>query len=204
MEDFIFEKPKHGFFDELVSYFASISSLGTNFELQKTGRAEKWLPEHYLTIEGIKSVTNCEIRFYPHDTLNEISINSWPNKIRLQKAPLTKNIPEHPIVLNGIQKLHGSMIQSAFIHFYERYVSEVKLKFGENTMNWPAVWNFGRVIRNAFAHGGEIKIENPNSPKVSWSSLEYDSTFNGRNIMYKDITPVETIFLMDEMDKQRR
>jgi len=71
-------------------------------------------------------------------------------------------------------------------------------------MNWPSVWNFGRIIRNAFAHGGEINFSNPNASKVKWKTLAYDASFNGRNIMYNDITPVETIFLMDEMDIQRR
>ncbi len=204
MRDFLYEKKTHGFFDDLVSYFASISSLGTNFELQQTGKAQQWLPDHYLTIEGIKSVTNCEIRFYPHDTLNTILNNSWPNEIRIQEVPLTTNPPQHPILLTGIQKVHGSMIQSAYVHYFESYRFEIEQKFGSNPMNWPLVWNFGRIIRNAFAHGGKINILNPNSPKVTWKSLEYDSSYNGRNIMYNDITPVETIFLMDEMDTQRR
>jgi len=61
--------------------------------------------------------------------------------------------------------------------------------------------NFGRVVRNAFAHGGLINIENPNSQPVSWRGLTYGPQHHGRQILYTDVTPVEVIFLMDEMDK---
>ena len=204
MRDILFEKTTHGFFDGLVSYFTSISALETNFGAQLTGKAKQWLPYHYLTIEGMKSVTNFEIRFFPHDMLNTILNNNWPNEIRLQEIPLTANPPAYPIVLTGLQKVHGSMIQSVFVHYFESYRFQIESKFGSNPIHWPSVWTFGRIIRNAFAHGGEINILNPNSPKVTWKSIEYDSTSNGRNILYNDITPVETIILMDEMDIHRR
>lgn len=204
MKEIILQKKTHGFFDELVSYFASICALGTSLELQNRGIAQPWLPNQHLTLEGMKSVTNCTIRFYPHAMLNTISNNRWPEEINLQEIPLESEPINHPINLTSIQMIHGSMIQSAFIHYFESYRVKVESKFGKEPIKWPEIWNFARVIRNAFAHGGKIKFDNQKSPKVNWKSLEYDPKSNGKNILYKDITPVEVIYLMEEMDRARR
>jgi hypothetical protein len=76
----------------------------------------------------------------------------------------------------------------------------IEEKFGKEVESWPNVWNFARLVRNAFSHGGRIKISNPKTPKIIWRELEYDYFSNGKSIMYSDLTAVELIFLMIEMD----
>lgn len=96
--------------------------------------------------------------------------------------------------------VHGKIIQSTFSQYYENIKSTIEEKFGKEVENWPNVWNFARVVRNAFSHGGRIKISNSKAPKIVWRELEYDYYSNGKSIMYTDLTAVELIFLMIEMD----
>lgn len=62
------------------------------------------------------------------------------------------------------------------------------------------MWNFGRTIRNAFAHDGQIEIRGPSAPPVTWKSLNYTHTDNGRQIFLHDMGEAEAILLMAEMD----
>lgn len=204
MKNISFNRATHGFFDNLVSYFVSISSIGTSLSLRSNGEIIRWSSTDFLTLEGMKSVSNCEIQFYPDKTLDIVSRNEWPDVLELIKVPLTSNPPNHPILLTGLHKLHGSLIQSAYVDYFESFRDEIEIKFGKNTNDWPPVWNFGRVIRNAFAHDSKISIKNPESPEVVWMTLRYNFSDNGKSILYQDISPVEVIFLMEEMDACRK
>jgi len=62
------------------------------------------------------------------------------------------------------------------------------------------VWNFGRIVRNAFVHGGKIDFKNKRAKPVSWRNLSYSPADNGRQIIFQDLTAVEIIILMEDMD----
>src|SRR5688572_583360 len=92
--------------------------------------------------------------------------NKWPETIQLEEIPITNPAPYHPLWLTGVQGLHGSMLQSAFVHYFETARPRIEKKFGSNPQGWPAIWDFARVIRNAFAHGGEISFRNQKARSV--------------------------------------
>lgn len=198
----IFTKTSHRFFDDLVTFLASIASIGVAFDAHCGGNAQPFKPSEYLTLEGMAKVSNIELRFFPHQMMQTLSSNGWPADLMIEDMPLSHPCPSHPFELTGLKGLHGSMIESAFVHYFETARPLAENIYGNDPYGWPAVWNFARVIRNAFAHGGEITFKNAVAQAVSWKTLTYAPSDNGRQILYQDVTPVEIILLMHEMDSQ--
>jgi hypothetical protein len=62
------------------------------------------------------------------------------------------------------------------------------------------VWRFGHAVRNALIHNGCIHFTSRSSPAVEWRGLRYGFVDNGRPVLFKELTGVELILLMEEMD----
>lgn len=200
LEEIVISQESSNFFDELISFILMVSSLAPSIELQNDRKTTKWLPTQYIVFEPGRAFRDFQIRVYPYEIINLISKNIWPSKFVIIKEPFIHSVQEHPVSINCIQMVHGTIIQSTFSQYYENIKSTIEEKFGKEVENWPNVWNFARVVRNAFSHGGRIKISNSKAPKIVWRELEYDYYSNGKSIMYTDLTAVELIFLMIEMD----
>jgi len=195
-----YSRSRHRFFDDLVTFLSSIASLGIAFDAHRVGTGRPYQPTDYLTLEGIAKVSNLEVRFFPYPVMQILITNGWPTDIYLDDRPFGNPAPPHHLWLAGLQGLHGSMIESAFVHYFETVGPVVEQNHGTDPRNWPSVWNFARVVRNAFAHAGQITFRNLTAPSVSWRSLLYSPADNGRQILYQDVTAVEIILLMEEMD----
>jgi hypothetical protein len=126
--------------------------------------------------------------------------NRWPTQVVVDETPIAQNPPKYATWLTGLRGVHGSMIFNAFVQYFEANRHRAEAKYGNSTQTWPATWNFGRIVRNAFAHGGKINISNPGASPVVWRTLTYAAAQNGRQLLYQDLTPVEVILLMEEMD----
>jgi hypothetical protein len=101
----------------------------------------------------------------------------------------------------GLVLVVARMMTPIFGEFYESYAPWVKNKFGDPD-NWPMVWNFARIVRNAISHGEELEIRNPNAKTVSWYGLSYSHADNGKRIFGfqgADLTPGDMIVLMFEL-----
>ena len=48
--------------------------------------------------------------------------------------------------------------------------------------------------------GGKINFENPSAQNVQWKTLSYGPANNGGETMYQDLSPVDIIYLMEDMD----
>ena len=200
LEEIVISQESSCFFDELISFVLMVSSLAPSIELQNDRKTTKWLPTQYIVFEPGRAFRDFQIRVYPYEIINLISRNIWPNKFVIIKEPFVHIVHDQPVSISCIQKVHGTIIQSTFSQYYENVKSAIEEKFGKEVESWPTVWNFARLVRNAFSHGGRIKISNPKTPKIIWRELEYDYFSNGKSIMYSDLTAVELIFLMIEMD----
>jgi hypothetical protein len=77
---------------------------------------------------------------------------------------------------------------------------DLERKFGTEVSGWPAVWNFGRVVRNAMSHGGKVHFTNSGASPVSWKGLTYSPADNGRQILHSDLWPGDIFDLIIEMD----
>lgn len=83
-----------------------------------------------------------------------------------------------------------------FTNYFERHKHRIKAAYPKRT--WPEVWNFGRVIRNAFAHNGCIRIDDAKE-NVSWRGLTYSHADN-ETFVELSLSPGDLIYLMFDMD----
>lgn len=196
----VYTTSSHRFFDNLVTFVASVAALGTAFAIQSNRAARPYGQSDYITLVGFPNVAGCEFRVFPESLLSELLANRWPNRLVIDEVPINHAPPAHPISLTGIQGVHGSMIANAFVQYFEANRSLAEAKYTTNTQAWPPQWNFGRVVRNALSHGGVVHITTPGAAAVSWRTLSYSPAQNGRQLLYQDVTSVELILLMEEMD----
>lgn len=192
--------PSDGFFDDVVTYLGATAALALAGSLQSAGEAAPIAEEDGLVIRGRPEVSGLELEFRPLQVLGPIFAGSWPAEVDLEMRPFNGEIPPSFSKIQGTKRFHSVNIQSAFVHYFESNRQKVESGFGADPYSWPPEWNFARVVRNAFAHGGEIDFRNKKAKPVSWNSLTYGPSDNGRSIIYVDVTPVELILLMSDMD----
>jgi hypothetical protein len=198
----IYSQKKHNFFEQLVTFMTSYVTIGLGLIVQHHGKMNRFKQRQFIVIRGRPNVSNLEFKFFPYSLFQSLYSKKWPQQLKFHDRPITtqpENIFKIPVRLQGTGRFTAYLIMSTFVHYFESIRPLVKSKYG-GQQNWPPTWNFGRVVRNAFAHGGKIKIDNPNATPVAWKNLSYTYNENGRQIIYRDITPVEMVLLMEEMD----
>lgn len=202
-----YRESEHGFFPELVRLVVSLSAVGIGFELHKTGAAKPYAPGQPMVLEGKRSVSGLEIHFYPELVYScLLSPSGRPLRfMRVLKKPIATSTPDHPIKLGKVRLLMARFVGDAFVSYYERHVDVVESFWGKEMKgNWPSVWKFGWAMRNACAHNGFIYFKRKDHPGVSWQNLRYDYTDNDRQVLFDEITGVELILLMEQMDAELR
>jgi hypothetical protein len=197
-----YSKSKHRFFDSLASFFAGVASVGVAFEVQVGHASRPYGSTDYITLEGMKSVSGCEFRFFPKSLLDTLGANDWPQQLVVEEIQLAAQSPSYPVWLTGLIGIHGSLIASAFVTYFEDHRGAIEGKHGKDPYAWPSCWNFARVVRNALSHGGVVNFLNAAAPPVSWRTLTYSPAQNGRQLLYKDVTAVELILLLEDMDAE--
>lgn len=197
---------KHGFYGELERLVISLSAVGIAFELHAKGIANPYGINQPMVLEGKPEISSLEIQVFPRPLYDRL-LNAKENQaeiVRLIKRPINRSPPKHPIQLNNVQLMMARLVGDAFVSYYERHLDAVEDKWGDAKRAWPRVWRFGWAIRNACSHDGKIFIQDPKHPGVAWRSLKYDFNDNGRRILFDDLTGVELILLMEEMDAELR
>lgn len=155
-------------------------------------------PKYYMQFEAC--TLPVALTWYPQESLIAIAANTWPAVITLLENTTHPRNPTFGIGSQGVKNIHGLALQAAFVRFYEGCKELVEAKFGADPAKWPPEWNFGRVIRNAFAHGGTLTFKNPNAAEVSWRGLTYKATDHGRQVIFNDMNFVEVVTLMEDMN----
>jgi len=108
-----------------------------------------------------------ELQFEPTEVLNPISQNhAWPSEIHLTFRGSTGRPTEFPNP-DAVQLLMSSLYEHAFIAYFEKNVDAIFARH-RGKRHWPNVLNFGRIVRNAFAHGGNVH-HGRDSRRLEWS-----------------------------------
>lgn len=194
---------KHGFYDELVRLVICLGSVGKAIELHATDTAKKFKTAETFAIQGKDDVSGLEVHFFPRSFYDRLLSRTGKQAefVRMIKKPINSSPPKHPIFLPNVQVLMARLVGDAFVSYYERHLDVVELRWEKEWKGqWPTVWRFAWAIRNACSHNGKIFIRDPNHPGVQWRNLKYDNRHNGRAILFDDLTGVELILLMEEMD----
>ena len=152
-----------------------------------------------------------EIEVIPATILEPIIKFEWPVSIDL-KFEVVRNEgnnwipPSIPTGLtsprNGYMRLQANIIEHAFIAYYEHYSDEINQARSKAGSAGEPTLAFANVIRNAFAHGGNIHFTKAKAGvTVSWGGVSYSDADNGRQVIYHDLSQGDVILLMLEMDK---
>jgi len=205
----VFSKQSCNFFDDLVSYLATLTSLGISLHGYEHGHTRAYKKDEVIALYGNKNVIDLELRFAPYQMMKKLAVNLWPEELiflALSRPETTTLDPGHEVanetIHSKVDGVLGFQIQAGFIRYFESYRPDIEAKYGNEVWNWSDVWLFAWGIRNAFAHGGQVYITNPKKPPITWRSLKYSASDNGTNVLHKDIGIVEIIYLMEEMDKE--
>lgn len=194
---------EHRFFDELVRFVICYASVGQSFELHKSGIAKPFNVGEVIVIEGKRGLSNLELHFYPRPLFDKLlsASKSPPRFLRAIKRTINPEPPNHPIKVTKAQAIMARLIGDAFVSYYERHSEQAEIKWGKyRDGQWHQVWKFGRALRNACAHNGCIHIKNEKET-VEWGGLEYSHRDNNKKVLFDQITGVELILLMEDMDR---
>lgn len=141
---------------------------------------------------------NCGISIPEAMVLPLVSRNVEPSEVVLwfvnNKMP--PHIAANPEVITSLQKPFDFALSAVFGNFYEAHKH---LLPSDHTL-WP-ITDFGRVLRNAMAHGGNIFFDKPTRRSVAWRSIRYAHADNGRSLA-DDLSFADLIFLMMEMSEE--
>lgn len=197
----IYKRFEHKFFDDLITMLSSIGGILVTAETfhQNGFSVAPKDPKYYMEFAG--STFQIKLTWYPFNTFKKIITNDWPDEIQLTEDEYHVKNPSFKIESPQFRNFHGSCLQSNFIKYYESYKPEIERIAGTDPYAWPIPWNFARVIRNACAHNGVICFENLKAKSISWKTFIYSPQDNGKPIFFTDISIVELIFLMEEMNK---
>jgi hypothetical protein len=95
-------------------------------------------------------------------------------------------------------------ISGTFSIFWDRYLDKVKTLYGADSQQWPSLFNFARVIRNACSHGGKVNITNPSAKPVTWHAYTISPADHGRHIIDSELSFADIVLLMLEISDELR
>lgn len=198
-----YREGEHGFFPELVRLVVALSAVGIAFELHKTGTVKPYGTSQPMVLTGKQDISGLELHFFPAPLYARLlsPARRNPRFLRVLKNQINTSPPDHPIKVNKVQLLTARLIGDAFASYFERHLEAAEANWGkEKDGGWPAVWRFGRAMRNACSHNGRIHFRKESHPGVAWRNLKYAYSDNGQRVLFDELTGVELILLMEEMD----
>lgn len=197
-----YRQADHGFFPEFVRLAICLSAVGIAFELHKAGTVQPYGPNQPMVLEGKHAVSGLEIHFFPRPLYDRLlsPTSRQPRFLKILKNPINPCPPVHPIRMTKGQLMMSRLVGDAFVSYYERHLAAAEAKWGPAISGWADVWRFGWSMRNALSHDGKISFSSPSSKPVQWRNLQYTHADNGRQVLFGELTGVELILLMEEMD----
>lgn len=189
-------KPTNRFFKQLITAQAATAAYIVGHVIQAGGNLPRYMVGNHIS--QICYTRPQELEFEPSEVLDPISKHgNWPTLTHLW-IRAGSGRPPASLSPNPIQLLMGSLYEHAFIAYFAKSEDDIVNAHGSDRQRWPSVLNFGRVVRNAFAHGGVINIEG--TLGASWAGLSYSAADNGRRVIYNDLSAADLTLLMLEMD----
>jgi hypothetical protein len=144
----------------------------------------------------------CELRLRiaPAQIVTRMVQNWWPESISFECTPMPALNDPPRLNLGSLDHFLFGLSQAMFTSFYENHRELIRKAHGAGTKSWPAGWAFGRVVRNALSHGGQLDIRGPTS--VRWKKLAYTQADHGRRIVNVDLWPGDLFVLLIEMEAE--
>lgn len=168
-----FTPESHDYFDDLVALFISLAALNTSLTCYANdGITESPKNRNHALHIGGRIATHS---FHTFDLMHEASKDKWPAKVTTYRftpeSPPSYYQGNRDLSNMGLQRLVGSLVGSFFLKWYERHSDALRLKHGNDPLEWPDLFRFAWALRNAIAHGDKFAINNPAFPVTQWRGV---------------------------------
>ena len=214
---FVFIPAEHGFFDDLVTMLVSLSSymytmhvsLASNHPTPFEQRPlEEWV-NYLLPIRSLefpfsleRTATKDKIIVFPAAILMHLSLDGWPDFIEYQVAPALPTSPEARLTAQGNRHVIGRIVGASFTNYYSNCEATIKAGYSNVIDKWPEPLRFAWVIRNGFAHGGNLRISDTKLRPATWKIWSFDHSDDDAAFLF---TPGklgigDIITLMEDID----
>jgi hypothetical protein len=131
-------------------------------------------------------------------TLRGPPIVSFPIDIEPKNVPTPQNAQS----TSAFEDLLHNAIAPPFVNYYETWNEWLITNVSTDPYQWPTVWNFARIVRNAATHGYNVNWNNDRAPAISWHHLTYSASDNGRPLIGAELRLGDLLVLMFEMDSE--
>jgi len=201
-----FARSEHPYFDDLVTLLISLASINTALTCYANGGICND-PKNFNNAIHIGG-SLATYSFHTHDLMHGISSDLWPDHIRLfrfsQDNPPEYRSGSRDLYNGGMQELVGRVVGSAFLRYYERRLDSVRPALPRSPREWPEVWRFAWLIRNAVAHGDRFAIDDLGFPKTTWRNFAVSAAESGQNWFDMDggfLGGGDVLELIDELER---
>jgi hypothetical protein len=171
----------HDFFDEVATLFINLASLNTATESFSATAATQIprSPNHTLNLYGHVATGSFPI----HTLMHGIVKNEWPKALHVVLRPATESIQAIPSGVNLQSDAAANIVTQltgvAFLKFYERNAYRPKAAHSSKQKDWPELWRFAWLLRNAVAHGDKWSISDQLFPPTQWHGVSVSPSDSG-------------------------
>ncbi|MEA9913822.1 hypothetical protein VDG39_14055 [Xanthomonas campestris pv. raphani] len=192
-------KSDERFFSDFMAYLISLLGVAMCLEAARSGSSSAYRVDDAISIGS--RLSPARWIWKPNSAISDIGSNSLPYELRLERQPyLADESPPGELPLGSLEAMLYCYGQALGANYFERNRARIQSRYGDQK-NWPDVWRFAVVVRNAMAHGGAVYFNRQDAPPVVWKSVTYSPTDNGKRLLHHDLWPGDLMDLILEMDQ---
>jgi hypothetical protein len=184
-------------FDDLVVTLANLTTYMFTADTIRSGVPPTIGPNFPFTINA--NTTEREYTFFPMQLVWAISHDQWVESLDIYVDVDMERTTRGELRNEGHQEVVRRNIGSSFIRYFETSRPTVISLAGSQPNDWPEPWDFARILRNAFAHGG-IHFDNPSAAPVTWRSIQFGPDDNGTDPLFPYVGLGDLVDLYIELD----
>jgi hypothetical protein len=186
-----------GFFDDLTTTFANLLNYLFTADTLRSGRPPAMGPQFHFRFNV--NTTARVYTIYPMQLLWAVSQDQWIDELPIYVDVEMEAATRGELAAEGHQRIVRRIVEGPFLRYFEAARDTLVAAVGDQPENWPEPWNFARVLRNAFAHGG-IHFSNPRVTPVRWRSIEFGPADHGTDPLFPPIGLGDLVDLYVELD----
>ena len=185
-------------FSPVVTFLTAFYGFIGLLELYKPDEkgARPWAMTDVATFDA--NICKSRIVWSPHHVIEPMLYNEWPRFVEFEFFPADR-VESGFLQLGVLERYMYGLSQAMITNFVEDQKENLRSKYGRLS-DWPPVWKFAWMVRNAMSHGGRIRIDG--DIVIGWKDISYSKADNGKSILNTDIWPGDLFFLMKEMEKE--
>jgi hypothetical protein len=173
--------PSQRHFNDVATLFIGLASFNAAMSMftVNQGPLQRFDVEHTSMLTGRVA----HARFRVHGLMTGVAQNIWPATLTLELAPGTssQNLATRGVQLqsDAVTNMVVQLVGTAFLRYYERNADRPKTAFGGHPKDWPELWRFAWLLRNAIAHSDSWSIRDSSIPPTAWRGIEVRPSDDG-------------------------